>query len=49
MSRQDQSRTEKPHCPKCGEQAHNAYALLGHIYTNHWILDDDELPEGYDE
>jgi len=28
------------HCPTCGEPAHNAYALLGHIYTNHWIVDD---------
>lgn len=39
--------TTELHCPKCGEGAHNAYALLGHIYSNHWILDDAELPEGF--
>jgi len=28
------------HCPKCGSQHHGPYALLGHIYTNHWITDE---------
>lgn len=34
-------------CPKCGREMAGPYAVLGHIYTEHWILDDDELPEGY--
>jgi len=34
-------------CPKCGSEHRGPYAVLGHITTEHWIVDDDELPEGW--
>lgn len=44
MSDSEGSESEVLHCPTCGSDHHGAYALLGHIYTNHWIV--DEPPEG---
>jgi len=39
----DESDVETLHCPKCGEDQKGAYALLGHIYTSHWIVNEGEV------
>jgi len=36
---------EELHCPKCGHVTLGAYALLGHIYTKHYVANKNELKD----
>jgi len=31
------------YCPKCGAELHGAYGVLGHIVTEHQIVDSNEF------